>query len=71
MKARSLRDSGHTEILPSLEAIHQEEGASTEIIHKSDNQFGDTVILEHTQDEHQEPLDIEGINKPILTKKER
>jgi len=29
MEAQSSEDSGHTEILPSLEDVHQEEGAST------------------------------------------
>lgn len=69
MEAQSLGEFGHIEIMPSPEAANQEEGASKEIIHESDNQSGDTIILEHTHGEHQEPLNKEGIDKPILTKK--
>ena len=67
-KAQSSKDYGHTEIFPSPEAAHREEEVDTTIIHELDNQPGDMVILEHSQDEHIEPLDTEGIDKLVPTK---
>lgn len=67
-KAQSLGDSGHTEIFPSLEATDREEEVDTEIIHDSDNQSGDTVIVEHIQDKHQEPSDAKVTDKHVPTK---
>ena len=50
MEAQSPGDSSHTKILPSPKATDQEEEANTEVIHESDNQSGDTVLLEHSHD---------------------
>ena len=40
----------------------------TAIIHELNNQSSDMVILEHSQDEHQEPLGTKPIVKLVLTK---
>lgn len=47
------------------ENIGQEEEAETEVVRESDNQFGDMVLLEQSQDEKPGSLEIEAINETI------
>jgi len=57
MESQSPKDYGHTKILPSSEAIHQEKEADTEVIHESNSQSGDKVLLKNNHDKQHESLD--------------
>lgn len=64
-ETQSPRNFGYSRILPCPKYRNQQEEVDTEVIRESDNQSGDTVLLEQRQDEQPSSLETEVINKTI------